>query len=51
LLMVMVIAPPSFHVDESEKDIPARQLPDVEEEEVDVVGGVLGVPELLELVE
>jgi len=41
--MVMVIAPPSFQVDERANEIPARQVPDVEE-----VTGVLGVSGLLE---
>jgi len=52
----MVIIPPSFHVEDSANDIPARQVADddslEDDEEVDVTGvvGVVCVPLVLVLV-
>lgn len=56
MLIVMVIIPPSFHVEDSANDIPARQVADDDslddDVEVDVTGvvGVVCVPLVLVLV-
>lgn len=54
MLIVMLIMPPSFHVDDSANDIPARQVTDDDDSldddvEVDVAGvaGVVCVPLVL----